>query len=229
MKRMACSFLLSCHGLAAFALAQEPPAAPPREAVPAPQPAVEPDPDPQPVIEPDPDAEPAPVEQAVVHDLGAPAKVDITLDRRTLIRAGVGFSGPLGATGSVQILHGLGADIDDEGTRVRAVCAIPMPRCAQGFLLRADAGTGGGKLSLGLGALAKVDEEDFKGTAGAGLRLALAHTWGDPIGEPAGITYLGPELDLSVLRINLTVGALFRVGGDGGSSALFSWGLGFGL
>ena len=44
-----------------------------------------------------------------------------------------------------------------------------------------------------------------------------------------GLTYLGPEADLSALRINLTLGVLFRVGGDGGSSALFSWGLGFGL
>ena len=162
-------------------------------------------------------------------DRTLPAETDITLEMRTQVRAGVGFSGPLGAMGSVQILHGVGADIRDDGTRVKAVCAIPMPHCAQGFLLRADAGSGGGKLSLGLGGWAKVDTEGFKGTAGMGLRLAVAHTWGDPIGQPAGLTYLGPEADLSVLRINLTLGVLFKVGGSGGSSALFSWGLGFGL
>jgi hypothetical protein len=49
------------------------------------------------------------------------------------------------------------------------------------------------------------------------------------VGTEPGLTYLGPELDLSVIRINLTLGALFRVSGDRGSSALFSWGLGFGL
>jgi len=170
-----------------------------------------------------------PSDQAPVLDPTAPAETDITLDLRTQVRAGVGFSGPLGAMGSLEILHGVGADIRSDGTRVKAVCAIPMPHCAQGFLLRADAGSGGGRLSLGLGAWAKVDTDGFKGTAGMALRLAVAHTWADPIGQPAGVTYLGPELDLSVLRINLTLGVLFRVGGEGGSSALFSWGVGFGL
>ena len=109
------------------------------------------------------------------------------------------------------------------------MCAVPMPHCAQGFLLQADAGSGGGKFSLGLGAWAKIDEESFRGTAGVALRVALARTWGNPIGTEPGLTYLGPELDLSVIRINLTLGVLFRVAGDGGSSALFSWGVGFGL
>lgn len=220
MRQFACSVLLCWHGLAALALGQEPPpAAPPVEAVPAPElaPAT------------DPDLLPPATEQPVVHDLTAPGKTDITLDRQTLFRAGIGFSGPIGGTASLQLLHGLGADIKDDGTRVEAVCAIPMPHCAQGYLVRADVGSGGGKLSLGLGALAKVHEEDFKGTVGAALRLALARTWGDPIGQPAGLTLLGPELDLSVIRINLTLGLLFKVGGDGGSSALFTWGLGVGL
>jgi len=65
--------------------------------------------------------------------------------------------------------------------------------------------------------------------AGVRPRLALAHTWGNPIGTDPGLTYLGPELDLSVIRINLTLGVLFRVAGDGGAGTLFSWGLGFGL
>ena len=143
--------------------------------------------------------------------------------------AGVGFSGPLGATGGLRILHGLGADVRADSTHVQAVCAIPMPHCAQGFLIQADAGSGGGKLSLGLGAWARIRDEGFRGTAGVALRLAVARTWGNPIGTDPGLTYLGPELDLSVLRINLTLGVLFRVSGDRGGSALFSWGLGFGL
>lgn len=177
-----------------------------------------------------PASDPAPAaEQPVVLDPRAPARTEVTLDRKTRVGVGVGFSGPLGAAASLRVLHGLGADVRDGSTRVKAVCAIPMPHCAQGFLVQADAGSGGGKLSLGLGAWAKVDEESFRGTAGVALRLAAARTWGNPVGTEPGLTYLGPELDLSVLRINLTLGALFRVSGDRGAGALFSWGLGFGL
>jgi hypothetical protein len=202
MKRLACLLVVGWLGASGVGRAQE--------------------------LPPDPGATPqAPAPQGAAVD--PPAETDITLDLRTQVRAGIGFSGPLGAMGSVQILHGVGADIRADGTRVKAVCAIPMPHCAQGFLFRADAGSGGGRLSVGLGAWAKVDTDGFKGTAGMGLRLAVAHTWGDPIGQPAGLTFLGPELDLSVLRINLTLGVLFKVGGSGGSSALFSWGVGFGL
>jgi hypothetical protein len=128
----------------------------------------------------------------------------------------------------VSLFHGLGADVRDDTTRVKAVCALPIRYCANGFLVQADVGTGGGKLSLGLGAHAKVDEESFKGTAGVAARLAVAHTWGDPIGTEPGLTYLGPELDLSVVHVNVTLGLLFRVAGHGGASVLFSWGLGFG-
>ncbi len=74
-----------------------------------------------------------------------------------------------------------------------------------------------------------MDEEDFRGTVGVGLRASLVRTWGSPIGTEPDLTYLGPELDLSVLRINLSLGVLWRVSGNTGSSALFSWGLGFGL
>ena len=176
-----------------------------------------------------PAAPPAAEEPELVLDPTAPAETEITLDRATRVGVGIGFASPLGAMGGVRILHGLGADVRDGTTRVKAVCAIPMPHCAQGFLVQADAGSGGGKLSLGLGAWAKANEEDFRGTAGAALRLAVARTWGNPIGTDPGLTYVGPELDLAVIRINLTLGVLFRVSGDRGASAVFSWGLGFGL
>lgn len=35
--------------------------------------------------------------------------------------------------------------------------------------------------------------------------------------------------DLSVVRVNLTLGVLWRVSGHAGASALFSWGVAFGL
>ena len=163
-----------------------------------------------------------------VLDKDRPAETDVTLGLRTRLGAGVGFSGPLGAAARLSLYHGLAADVRDDTTRVKAVCALPIPHCAKGFLAQADAGTGGGKLSLGVGAYANVQDESFKGTAGAAFRLAVAHTWGNPIGTQPGLTYLGPEMDLSILRVNLTLGVLFRVSGDGGAGALFSWGVGFG-
>jgi len=225
MKRIAWLLVLGCLEQPVLASGQEaqeaqPPALPEQvRPVVATEPA--------PAGEPVPEAAPSQVPQVL--DPTARAKTEITLDRRTRVGAGIGFSGPLGAAASVRMLHGLGADVRDGSTQVKAVCAVPMPHCAQGFLLQADAGSGGGKFSLGLGAWAKIDEESFRGTAGAALRVALARTWGNPIGTEPGLTYLGPELDLSVIRINLTLGVLFRVSGNSGAGALFSWGLGFGL
>src|SRR5262249_20868787 len=151
MKRLACLLVVGWLGASGVARGQEPPPDPgATPQAPAPQPAA--------VDPPGPPSAPAPI-----LDRAVPAQTDITLALKTQVRAGIGFSGPLGAIGSVQILHGVGADIKDDGTRVKAVCAVPMPHCAQGFLIRADAGSGGGRLSLGLGAWAKVDTDGFKG------------------------------------------------------------------
>jgi hypothetical protein len=158
-----------------------------------------------------------------------PAPTEITVDRANQVMAGIGFAGPIGAAASLRLLHGLGADVREEDGRVKAVCALPVPHCANGFLLQADAGTGGGKLSLGVGARARVEEEGFRGTVGLALKASLARTWGSPIGTEPGLTYLGPEIDFSILRANLTLGVLWRVSGHAGPSALFSWGVGFGL
>ena len=160
---------------------------------------------------------------------GPEPETEVTLDKGTRVAAGLGFGGPIGAAVSFRILHGLGADVREGGDRVEALCALPIPHCAQGFLFQADAGSGGGKLSLGIGAQARVDEEDFHGTVGVGLRASVLRTWGSPIGTEPGLTYLGPELDLSVVRVNLSLGVLWRVSGHGGASAVFGWGIGFGL
>ena len=166
---------------------------------------------------------------AAGQELPVEAETEVNIDLTTHVAGGIGFSGPLGATASVQFLHGLGADVREKDGRVKAMCAVPIPYCAQGFLIRADAGSGGGKLSLGVGARARVEEEDFNGTVGVGLRAAFVRTWGNPIGTEPGVSYLGPELDLAILRVNVTLGVLWRVSGNRGKSALFSWGVGFGL
>jgi len=225
MPRVPWVVVIVCLGGAAWAAAgQEPSADPPAAVADQPPPAVPDQPSP-PAGPPD---QPPPT--AVVENSStSQAKTEITLDKTTHVTAGIGFSGPLGAAASLRILHGLGADVREADGNVKAVCALPIPYCAQGFLLQADAGSGGGKLSLGVGARAHVDEEDFRGTVGVALRASLARTWGSPVGTEPGLTYLGPELDLSIVRFNLTLGVLWRVSGHTGAAALFSWGVGFGL
>jgi hypothetical protein len=158
-----------------------------------------------------------------------PPETEVYIDRQDQWAGRLGVQGPLGAAASLTLYHGLGADVREQDGRVKAVCAVPLAACAGGFLVEASAGSGGGKLSLGLGARARVNEEDFKGTVGVGLKASLARTWGDPFSTEPDLTYLGPELDLSILKVDVTLGVLWRVSGQGGKSALFSWGLGFGL
>lgn len=216
MRRAGWVVVVAClFGPARALVAQEPPAAAP----PALSPPVEAGPAPP----------TAPVAVSPPANADPRAETDITIDRANRVSVGIGFQQPLGAAASVQILHGLAADVSESEGRVKAVCAVPIPHCAQGFLLQAAAGSGGGVLSFGVGAHARVDEEDFRGSLGFGLRAALARTWGDPIGTEPGLTYLGPEIDLSIVRVNLTLGVLWRVSGQRGATTLFSWGVGFGL
>jgi len=216
MQRLGWVIVMGCLAQPVPSAGQEPSAAPPPIGV---EPAL-----PSPGEPPPPPAgEPLPPKPT------ARPETEITLDKATQVAVGIGFGGPIGAAASVRVLHGLGADVREGDERVKAVCAVPIPHCAQGFLFQADAGSGGGKLSLGIGARARVDEEDFRGTVGVSLRAALVRTWGSPIGTEPNLTYLGPELDLSIVRFNLTLGVLWRVSGHAGASAVFGWGIGFGL
>lgn len=165
----------------------------------------------------------------VGQEIPAETETDVTIDLANHVTGAIDFGGPLGAAAEVQLLHGLGADVREDDGRVKATCAVPVKHCAGGFLVGAAAGSGGGKLSLGVGARARVQEEDFNGTVGVGLRAAFVRTWGNTFGTEPGLSYLGPELDLSILRLNLTLGVLWRVSGSRGKSALFSWGLGVAL
>jgi hypothetical protein len=154
---------------------------------------------------------------------------EVTLDRGTHAALGTTFGAPLGATADLDLLVGLGADVREGREQVKAVCAAPLAACARGFLLHAAAGSGGGRLGIGVGGRARVAADDFHGTVGAGLRLTVARTWGSPVGTLPGLTYVGPETDLTVWRVALTLGTLWRVAGTGGDRLLFSWGVGLRL
>jgi len=147
--------------------------------------------------------------------LAAPAAVATAQERA--LSGGAGYGGPLGAAVMGELLYGLRVDVHEHEERVKA---------RAGLLVQLHAGTGGGKLSLGVGARALVHSDDFKGSIAAGLKLSLARTWGSSLGTPSGVTYLGPELDLSAMHVALSLGPLFRVGGVGGSAVALSWGLG---
>jgi hypothetical protein len=130
---------------------------------------------------------------------------------------GVGYGGPLGAAVTGELIYGLRADVEDDGDRVRGLA---------GLLVQLHAGSGGGKLSLGAGGRARVDTDDFKAPAAAGVLLSVARTWGSPVGTEPGLTYLGPEIQLSAMHVGLTLGPLFRIAGGPGPAVLFSFGVG---
>jgi len=144
---------------------------------------------------------------------------EVRVAPKTYLSAGIGYGGPVGASVAGELLYGLGADVREDGDRVKGVV---------GVLFQVEGGQTGGKLSLGLGARAHVESDGFKAPAGVGVKLSLARTWSDP-STPEGRTFLGPEIDLSVRHVGTTLGVLFRVGGTPGQTVVFSWGLGLRL
>jgi hypothetical protein len=144
---------------------------------------------------------------------------EVRVEPKARLSAGVGYGGPLGASVAGEVVYGLGADVRDDGDRVKAVA---------GILFQVEGGSGGGKLSLGIGARARVESEGFRAPAGVGVKLSLARTWAEA-GADEGRTFLGPEIDLSAKHVGVTLGVLFRVGGAPGQTAVFSWGLGLRL
>ena len=144
-------------------------------------------------------------------------QTEVTVAGKPHASGGLLFGGPLGASATGELLYGIRADVHEDGDRVRAFA---------GLALSAQAGTGGGKLGLGLAGRARVDMEDFRGGVGAGLKVSVARTWGSPVGTEKGLTYLGPELELDAMHVALGLGVLFRVGGQGGAGTVFSWSLG---
>lgn len=170
-------------------------------------------------------ADPPPSDAVTKADLQP--RSDITIDRRTGFSASVGYGGPLGASATVTLLRGLGADVREGSERVKAVCAAPTRYCANGFLLETAAGVHGGRLSLGFGARARVEDEEFHGTVGVGLKLSLVRDWNSAAGTDTDRTWLGPEFDVVVKRFGVGCGVLWPVSGPFSAAPRFSWTIGF--
>jgi hypothetical protein len=148
------------------------------------------------------------------------AETEITVRSKAHASAGAGIMGPLGGAVFGEVMVGLGADVREDGGRVKALA---------GVVLQAHGGTGGAKLSLGAGVRARIDEDDFRGGITVGLLGSMVRTRGSPLGTEPGLTYLGPELELSVKHVALTLGTLWRIDGSVGKKVMLSWGIGLRL
>jgi len=142
---------------------------------------------------------------------------------RTLGLWGVGYSGPLGASAAVGFMA--------SGTPAAEPCHILCD--FRGPYAQLGAGGGGARISIGYGRLwadvgrgGRFLRHTFMGL---GIRGTVLRTWGDPVGAPSAGTYVGPELELSMARVNVTFGALRRMSGSDSRPWIAVWGLGFGF
>lgn len=134
-----------------------------------------------------------------------------------------GYSRPLGFSGA---LGAMAARLPS-GTPCRLLCSFTGP------FVQLGAGSGGARMSLGFGRLWAdlTDRGTFASSAymGIGVRATLLRTWSDPVGTAVGGTFLGPEMEFSVAKINISLGALRRLDGAHSGDWTFSWSLGFGF
>jgi hypothetical protein len=106
--------------------------------------------------------------------------------------------GPLLASASAGVILGRDRSTPDE---------CPSPR---GWLVQAEAGAGGGKLSAG-----PVYTYCYTalGSLGAGAFQAVwLRTWGNPLGADPELSYVGGELDIGLIDWKVSLGLLKRTG-----------------
>ncbi len=157
------------------------------------------------------------LERAVREDAARVRKRSIGLWR-------VGFSIPSGATLAAGVMR----------ARLPAANPCRLLCSFRGPYAQAAAGANGMRLSLGYGRLWAdlTGRGRFVANAfmGMGVRASLVRTWNDPLGgTEAGATLAGPEIELSMAKINLSLGALRRLDGRHAGDWLVTWGLGFGF
>lgn len=103
-------------------------------------------------------------------------ETEVTVSPRAGFTLGAGYGSPLGFTGTAELMYGLGADVRSDRERVKGLV---------GGLLQLHAGQGGGKVSLGVAARARVTTEDFRARAAPALELSVARTREDGPWWPA--------------------------------------------
>jgi hypothetical protein len=103
----------------------------------------------------------------------------------------------------------------------------------RGVFAQVEPGLGGGKLSLGWGRV--IGEQNHRGVTlsrvflAMGFKASLLRSWGADSQIPPDQTYLGPEYEFSVARVNMGLGALARIDGDSGSGWIVTGYLGWGF
>jgi hypothetical protein len=132
----------------------------------------------------------------------------------TRLLIGANYGAPLGLSGTVGFVHGRPALGDGESEDLIG-----------GVLMRASAGQGGLKGSVGYG-LAAVVGPVMAG--GGSLNATVIHTWGSPVDVDAGGTYVGGELELTFFA-RTTIGYAARVGGRGAKDSMLTWSVGVGF
>jgi hypothetical protein len=124
----------------------------------------------------------------------------------------LGAGGPLLASASAGVILGTDRAQPDE---------CPSPR---GFLVQAEGGVGGAKLSGG--PVFTYCHSAF-GALGAGsLQGAWLRTWGRPLATEPDLSYVGGEIDVGLVDWRVTLGLLKRMGDrTEGANWLFTWGI----
>ena len=126
------------------------------------------------------------------------------------LAAGVG--GPLALAASAGVILGSDRAAPDE---------CPSPR---GWLMQAEAGLGGAKISGG--PVFTYCYTVFGSLGAAAIQAAFVRTWGTPLGTDAGLSYVGGELDIGLIDWKVTLGLLKRTRGErDGANLLFTWGI----
>jgi hypothetical protein len=92
---------------------------------------------------------------------------------------------------------------------------------SEGLLVQGHVGLAGPKLSVGLAR--------YNPGFGYGAKLSALHLWRRSGDAPAGMTYIGPEAEVSILVVRVNAGILWRTAGPRGSSPRFTWGAGIGF
>jgi hypothetical protein len=99
-----------------------------------------------------------------------------------------------------------------------------------GWFAQVEPGVGGGKLSAGYCDLALDELNPSPPSFALGLKGSVLRTWGSPLGAARHETLIGPELDMTVLYVKVSVGLLWPVGpASAHQGRLTTWGVGFGF